>query len=119
MRATVAAMSMETVSTGASGSDSFSKRPGRVLIVKRAGSRRAVTSFQRSGHEAGAPGSERTENGPTTVRPWPFWGGAGWMGGQVTVRGPIVLDSPDGGSYTPTTVPLSLSTSVRLVGGQS
>ena len=39
----------------------LSKRFGSVLIVNRAGSSRAVTSSQRKGHEAGAPGKGRTE----------------------------------------------------------
>ena len=42
-------------------------------MVKRAGSRRAVTSLHTSGHDAGAPGSGRSENGATIVWPWPFW----------------------------------------------
>src|SRR5439155_1350064 len=46
--------------TGASGSPTFSKRAGAVLIVKRAGSRRAVTSSQRSGHANGAPLGSRS-----------------------------------------------------------
>src|SRR5207249_3553785 len=33
----------------------------------------AVTSSQRSGHDTGAPGSGRTENGATIVWPCPFW----------------------------------------------
>ena len=73
MRATAAAISIVPVSTGANGSAILSKRFGRVVIVKRAGSRRAVTSLHVSGHEAGAPGSGRRENGATMVWPWPFW----------------------------------------------
>jgi hypothetical protein len=42
-------------------------------MVKRLGSRRAVTSDHGSGHEIGAPGSGRTENGATIVWPRPFW----------------------------------------------
>src|SRR5436309_3037099 len=60
-------------STGASGSPSVSKRGAAVLIVKRVGSSRAVTSSQRSGHDTGAPGNGRTENGATIVWPCPFW----------------------------------------------
>ncbi len=54
-------MSMPSPSTGVSGSAILSKRAGRVLSVKRAGSRRGVTSRHASGQEAGAPGSGRSE----------------------------------------------------------
>jgi hypothetical protein len=61
MRSSAAPMSMPSPSTGVSGSDILSKRAGRVLSVKRAGSRRAVTSRHSSGQEAGAPGNGRSE----------------------------------------------------------
>jgi hypothetical protein len=69
MREMAAAISTDPVSTGVSGSAILSKRFGRVVMVKRAGSRRAVTSLHVSGHDAGAPGSGRKENGATIV--WP------------------------------------------------
>lgn len=69
MRAMAAAMSREPVRSGARGSPIFSISAGSPVIVKRRGSRRAVTSCHGSGHEAGAPGSGRTENGATIVRP--------------------------------------------------
>lgn len=53
MRPMAAAMSIDPVRTGASGSGIVSKRGGSVLIVKRAGSRAGVTSSHRSGHDAG------------------------------------------------------------------
>ena len=67
-------MSTAFPSTGATGScPSFAKRFGTVAIVKARGSSRAVTSYHRSGHETGAPGSGRTENGAAIVWPRPFW----------------------------------------------
>jgi len=61
MRSSAAAMSMPAPSTGVSGSAILSKRGGKVLSVKRAGSRRGVTSRHSSGQDAGAPGSGRSE----------------------------------------------------------
>ncbi len=65
-------MSTLSRSTGAIGSFTVAKRSGTVRIVNALGSRRAVTSSQRSGHETGAPGSGRTENGATIVCPCTF-----------------------------------------------
>jgi hypothetical protein len=72
MRSSAAAMSMPSPRTGVSGSAIFSKRAAIVFRLKRAGSRRGVTSRHSSGHEAGAPGSGRSENGATMVCPCPF-----------------------------------------------
>jgi hypothetical protein len=66
-------MSMPSPSTGRSGSAIRSNRFGSVSSVKRAGSSRGVTSRHSIGHEAGAPGSGRSEKGATMVCPWPFW----------------------------------------------
>ena len=60
IRAIAAAMSMPGPSTGVSGSAIVSKRAAMVFKLKRAGSRRAVTSRHSSGQDAGAPGSGRT-----------------------------------------------------------
>jgi hypothetical protein len=73
MRSMAAVMSRPLSSTGRSGSDICSKRATIVFTVNRAGSSVGVTSRHSSGHEAGAPGSGRSENGATMVCPCPFW----------------------------------------------
>jgi len=77
MRSSIAAiavpMSMPGPSTPASGSSIFSNRFGNIFRLKFFGSSFAFTSLQRSGHDAGAAGSGRSEYGATIVMPCPFW----------------------------------------------